>query len=638
MRHSRLEGFLKRAMVAIGVNAPDSTVLPALKAAATGAEDVAKWGESQGFDVALLTDALSPITVSDVFKAVKRFVDAGTYSQLVLYFSGHGVLLSPDSEVWVLSGALANPNETINVRGSIAAARTGRIPHIVVVSDACRSMPSNFLMGSLSPGVVFPTNSPKAPMPEVDIFYATLPGDVAYELPPAEAVARYRGLLTDCMLGALRSEHPALVDQIGSGAESRRVITSRRLKNHLVEAVPAAATAVSIQLAQDPDMRVESDLPKFLAELAQQPSEPPPDMSVATSPWRSSEMIVRRTLQKGRPRPRVLKKGGAKKAGKRPVARAARKVAVPVPAPAVPLARSWQYWLSSLDHSNTTPRQRLPNVAGRNSVSKITASRYIDHFLGFTGIVVSVIDVIGIRVTGFKQPCSLRLIGGSIHSSVDHSPKRGVPPRSALIRFVDGSCVVVSVLPGYIASVIAEEGRVLTVNYTPSRSNPGEYAMFEYSAREIEESRALVATLARHGSLRFEAHTMEATARFLRKHKRVDPTLGLFAAYAYFEAGLADGVSSVYQYMRGDPFPLLFDVALLKMQVPMTDGVKAPRNLNFAPWLPVLTQGWMLLGKAEEHMPKPLKQARRFLKPGLWTTFMKEGADILEAAMFGPKL
>jgi hypothetical protein len=54
------------------------------------------------------------------------------------------------------------------------------------------------------------------------------------------------------------------------------------------------------------------------------------------------------------------------------------------------------------------------------------------------------------------------------------------------------------------------------------------------------------------------------------------------------------------------------------------------QDLDFAPWLPVLTQGWMLLGKFESEMPAVLREARQYLLPGLWTTFAKEGVDILE--------
>src|SRR5579871_6060267 len=146
---------MKRALVAIGVNRTAS-VFPPLNAAAQGAIQMADWGAQQGFDVTLLHDGDGhPVSISDVFAAVNAVVTAKIYSQLVVYFSGHGILLSPDAEVWLLSGAIANPNEAINVSGSIVAARASAIPHIVFVSDACRSMPANFRLGLVSPGVIF---------------------------------------------------------------------------------------------------------------------------------------------------------------------------------------------------------------------------------------------------------------------------------------------------------------------------------------------------------------------------------------------------------------------------------------------------------------------------------------------------
>src|SRR5438105_233397 len=102
---------MRKALVAIGVDGPASG-FPRLQAAADGARQIAAWGAQQNFDVSVLTDdGGKSVTLADAFAAVKSFVDARIYAQLVVYFSGHGVLLSPDTEVWLLSGALANPNE-----------------------------------------------------------------------------------------------------------------------------------------------------------------------------------------------------------------------------------------------------------------------------------------------------------------------------------------------------------------------------------------------------------------------------------------------------------------------------------------------------------------------------------------------
>ena len=121
------------------------------------------------------------------------------------------------------------------------------------------------------------------------------------------------------------------------------------------------------------------------------------------------------------------------------------------------------------------------------------------------------------------------------------------------------------------------------------------------------------------------------TADYLRFLKKVDPTLGLYAANAYAKAGDSKGVLSVFDYMRREPEPVLFDVGTLAVQ----RSAALPQVLDFAPGMPMLTQGWMLLGDFAEVMPQPLRKARQHLIPGLWTTFASEGVDILQEAMFG---
>ena len=151
---------MRRALVAIGVDSTASS-FPALKAAALGARQIYDWAGRQDFDRTLLTDeAGAKVRLADVYDAVKTFVDKGVYDQLVLYFSGHGVLMAPDCEAWLLSGAPDNQNEAINVAGSIANARTCGIEHLVVYSDACRSIPTQWRSAMLTPGTIFPVGRP----------------------------------------------------------------------------------------------------------------------------------------------------------------------------------------------------------------------------------------------------------------------------------------------------------------------------------------------------------------------------------------------------------------------------------------------------------------------------------------------
>src|SRR5690242_6146514 len=106
----------RRAAISIGVNRP-GTMLP-LKAAAAGAQEFDNWARDQGCDSALITDSDNRVTLNSIFTCVRKFVDKRIYDQLIVYFSGHGILLSPGAEIWLLSDAPQNGNEAINLRRS----------------------------------------------------------------------------------------------------------------------------------------------------------------------------------------------------------------------------------------------------------------------------------------------------------------------------------------------------------------------------------------------------------------------------------------------------------------------------------------------------------------------------------------
>lgn len=609
---------MRKAMVAIGVNRTSSD-FPTLRAAAQGAVQMADWGRSQGFDVTLLSDQDGKsVTLSEVFSAVSNIVKARIYSQLVVYFSGHGILLAAETEAWLLSGALDNPNEAINVSASIIAARASGVEHVVFVSDACRSMPVDFRMGMVSPGLIFPPETPRPPGPEVDVFYATLPGDPALEVGPDEAEESFRGLLTSCMLKAFTGKPASLIEQIDDASGKRRsVVASRPLKAHLIKAVPDAASMVSIKLRQYPDVRVESALPKYLAEIA--------NIAVTKASFGVKGYSGKRSPAAKRS-PGVRPSPAAKLAPSGEDAYLSKSMAFA-------MSNSWK---ASVLNSNAFQAGGLivPKINGiQDSIDHIvnTAGRESPRIR--TGFTVHGGDLKYVRVNG--APCNVFTYRGAaqVRLFVDYPGvhrQANTSKYAALLRFSDGTGTMLAVLPGYIGSVVMEGGRIATVNYSPSRGTEN-YGLQERFGHELEQRRAFVAVAAKNGSFRLDAEAARGTAAYLREFKKIDPTLGLYAAYAYAQAGDKSEVLSVYRYMRREPEPVFFDVAMLAAQ----RDPEMVQVLDFPPWMPMLTQGWMLMEAFAEVMPEPVRKARAHLLPGLWTTFAPEGMDILEMAMFG---
>jgi hypothetical protein len=595
---------MRRALVAIGVDKTGG--LPTLKAAADGACRIAKWADSQGYDTVLLTDKSKPVTFAELTASIYELVDKRIYDQLVVYFSGHGLLKGSNYEVWLLSGAPVNPNEAVNVTGSIDLSRNCGISHVVFISDACRSLPATMGMNYVLGGVIFPAQQPRPPSPEVDTFYATVPGNPALEVPPDEAATNHRGIFTDCLLRALLGKVDNVVREIVEPGGLKRVIPSRPLKIYLLDVVPNAASAISIKLQQDPEIRVESDLPKYLGEIVTAPvvvgSTP-----AGTDPSGSTTA----------PRPQEPSDS--------------------------PLPRTFSDVLDLFKDSHFLGRKSspLPDLLKANSAR--TVSREIQELLDAkgrvsfetrTGFTVHGAKVVSTITTG--TPCDVFEESGLSQVRVHIDPQNltgfAYESRSTVMRFHTGSGVCLAALPGFIGTVVvADEGRILAVNYTPARGTE-RYDEYEMVADDLERRRAFAAVAARNGSFTLDRKEAVDAAHYLRMLKAIDPTLGIYAAYAYAQAGDQEGVESVHRYMAepisGYYLPVPFDVAMLAHR-----NGPWPEAYRFPPTMPMLTQGWALLGGLEHSMHPAALEARHYLIPSLWTAFSAEGINILETAI-----
>ena len=151
----------------------------------------------------------------------------------------------------------------------------------------------------------------------------------------------------------------------------------------------------------------------------------------------------------------------------------------------------------------------------------------------------------------------------------------------------------------------------------------------------------LVATAARFGAFRIEGsrdtrnRAASQMADRIRILKGIDPTLGIYAAYAYSDAGLPSQVRSVMGYMKGDLGVDLFDVALLAGAL----AGRPPGDPNGAvPFVPMLAQGWSLLRVRDAKLPDAVLSAQDHLRPGLWTTLARDGMRMVEGALREGKL
>ena len=595
----------KRAAVCIGVDRAGS--MTPLRAAAVGAREFEAWAQEQGCDTVLLVDeGQRRIGVSDVFDAVLPFVEAATYEQLIVYFSGHGILTAPGAEFWLLSRAPQNPNDAVNLSRSIVEARNSGIPHVVFVSDACRSAVAGPPLSGVLGGVIFPSRPFAARQGEVDVYYATRPGDPAYEVPEAEATTRFRGIFTDALLGSVRSPQPVMIEPLqGTGP----VVSSRRLKDYLEATVPEHASDVDFRLRQVPQVIVETALPKYFARVIAASGGtadfrgPAPSGALSSMP---PAPTVDDALSELRARYMVA-----------PAAVARAPIAPPPAAPPVP------------------PPAATDRFGLREAVDSIAARRGRDHFETTTGFTVYGTG----RPLGYARAwhCDEAFPAGGDGAAWHLRLERGPHAvdsggASVVIRFGDRSGTVLPVYPGFIGTVIVERDRVVSVTYVPSAQTP-RYGRYRAGEDALNDARAFVAVAARQGRLELPAEGIDAWLARLCGDAGIDPVLGLYAAYACVLAGSHAEFARVLDRFAAEPpeVPIPFDIGMLAAR--MAPGAARIGRERLAPFCPMLAQGWVHLVDDDPLATAVVRELRSHLIPALWTTLDASGLEIVRGAI-----
>lgn len=590
-RHGRAQSV--RAAVVIGVDKAGS--LPKLNAAASGATQFADWLEGEGFAVSRFVDGddRPPVRVNPIFEAIDGIVRQGTVDQLVIYFSGHGFLNSY-RELWMLSGAPNNPNQAISlVECERLSKRTG-IPNVVFISDACRSTATSLAADSVRGSVIFPAPpGGGAVQTKVDMFMATQEGDPAYEVGVAESTNNHYGIYTQSFLEAFRKPEDDMVTQLGD----LEVVLNKDLEGWLSRDVNRRAQLASLTLQQRPETNVLSE--QYIgkvnrASTGDEISLPAPEPTIAEATTLaftsrgfgslagtslSNETAVRESSQT-----EALNRANG-------LVQAAEDLSKPMLTPGLtgyppPAGWGWAY--------NTTLAVYGAKVAEIYTNRRFATARRVMF------APVEQVDRINIDL-------------------------RDQQPATVAVRFEDGSGTVVAGLQSYMGTIVVEDGRVVSVTY---------HRTAEDEDRRVIQLRGLVAASARYGTFRIggrdSGDRAAALADAIRVAKRVDPALGLYAAYAYSEADLLEQVRSVRSFMRHDINGQIFDVELLADEL---GGTSPAERDGIAPCCPMLSQGWGLLRISRVSLQRNIEAARDHIEPALWTTFRESGMNLVAEAL-----
>jgi hypothetical protein len=604
----------KRAAILIGVDKTGD--LPRLKDAARGARLMQTWARAQGIEPVVLTDETEPVTVDQIKRAVRTLVEAANVSQLLVYFAGHGVNLQRQ-EYWLLSDAPDDTQAAVNVATSAALAATCGIPHVVLMSDACRTAPEGIRAQSVRGSEIFPNR--EADMAPVDQFFACQLGRPSHEIKdPAVTSAEFKALYTHELVPALLGQRAPVVEWTEAGAMRKGHVRLRPLRDHLSAAMAAriAGLQLQTQVIQVPVAQISSDPPAWISELVQ--PAPPPTPMVVTAP----------ALARGRLPAKAPKRAPAARAhtSNRPAA------------PASPEAITAELLREAIAGgggatAGTAPPTRARAPSAASSAMARDAERLAQPFgpthhetaCGFKLRGARVVDAVA--AAGVK----VEFAGGGTTPGDDLRVQNPAHPGSNVLLVLDsGAGVLLPAVPEFLCALsFDEDGELADVAYEPS-DNTWRWDLFRQRAAEIRQLRAIAASALARGSFKLEGEDALAIARRMQFAKGIDPSLAVYAAYAYHDLQRLDLLRQMHDYLRGDLGAALFDVALLARALDKRKiGVDAPPTLGA---LPLMAQGWTLLRAFEVRLPAALAALEGHRVSSLWTMFDAAGVATIRGA------
>jgi hypothetical protein len=234
----------------------------------------------------------------------------------------------------------------------------------------------------------------------------------------------------------------------------------------------------------------------------------------------------------------------------------------------------------------------------------------------------------GTRILDFYAPLAqgkLLGLGGDI-LRIDHLDRRGV---SVLLQFADNVGCVIPAIQGFIAALTVDEGELVDVAYEPS-DNSERWQVYQQHASQVRALRAVAASASHHGRFRLDQNNASTIGRAMQLEKGIDPTLAVYAAYAYHDLQAIDRIRTMSAYLLADLNITFFDLELLGRQlIDTTVG----RERHVLPFVPLFSQGWPLLQAHRVKLHPALDGIEQNMRDSLWSVFDDAGVRQLKRAM-----
>ncbi|KRE25586.1 hypothetical protein ASG82_18775 [Mycobacterium sp. Soil538] len=585
-----------------------------MRAAASGAQMMRDWavapqlGAMDAAAVHLINDADGAVVTPErIMDAVDALIADGV-DQIIVYFAGHGLMVNM-TETWLLSEAPRRGNAAISVGQSVLAARRGRTPHVVIISDACRTPAQQIDTQSLTAVSAFPNEPAGGPPRRVDVFYASSPGQAALEVSTVDAQGVFTGVLHDALVGVVHQAGGTEKDVFQKIADDdpQWYVFSGPLGEYLEVAVGERLIELNIDKDQAPTFEIQYGKKNlhWLARLtrdAPAARAPGPRSLGVRAPRGGADEIDLGDVDLG-----DVDFGG---------------LFTDVVTP--PVSRSITQIADDLFGVILTRPEEFDAELGRARDSG--AGTFAASIASLTELPDYLEPLPSVRVHGagivevFPQTPGLRFDTNSI--TVSDRPS-GLPA-TLVVEFDNDTVAVVPTVAHHSTRVHIDGQQITALFFDP---------LDPLDPQRMSRLRLLRAvTTACMQRSRYRSVTAAVNMSWeLQAQQGVDPTMALYAGYAYVatqEPELLDQMDKALLFQWGGSS--WFDLALLAGRLgPQRDLRRdvpdQARHGEAVPPFPVLTQGW-------EMLPFPirdadgLRQLRSYLKPSLWTVFDRRAA------------
>jgi hypothetical protein len=206
---------------------------------------------------------------------------------------------------------------------------------------------------------------------------------------------------------------------------------------------------------------------------------------------------------------------------------------------------------------------------------------------------------------------------------------------SVLLRFEGNIGTVIPAVAGFVAAVTVQNGELVDVAYEPS-TNTWRWSEFTKKADEVRALRAVAASASQHGRFRLDQEGALNIARKMQYAKGIDPTLAIYAAYAYHDLQATDRIREMSRYQRDDLGVTFFDLALLSRELVEKDIRRD--NVKIVPFVPLFSQGWPLLTANRVRLHPALDGVERTMRESVWSLFDSQGLDMLHRALMSKEV